>query len=241
MSLENDVKQTRLFSEALRDYIDNSVTGVREEKLLKVRRRLITFMKDSNDFKEFGVEPNIIRGSIAETMLYYIVQYYKSINPNCFLLEGLLLPTDRGTTQLDSVLFTDKGIYVIEVKSLFGKLFIEKGEITQGVNGMVTTPWSQNRGHIGALANITTLPWEWFHNVVFIFSIGAIESYKKQKDEILVVNQNALSFLQGEEKKKRIADFKIMRGEAEKLKMFIPSIEDEAEHIDRIKTKFQGR
>ncbi len=237
-SLESQVKQIRVFSSALREYLDSSFNN-ECEKLLFVRKRLVTFLKDSNNFKEFDLEPHLVRGSIAETMFYYVIEYYKSKNPDCFLLEGLLIPTNNGTTQIDSVLLTDKGIYVIEVKSLFGDIIVKDGEILQLKNNNKITPWSQNKGHIGALASISTLPWEWFHNIVYVFSLGTLNEYYPRKDEILLVNRNVLKFLEEQESKKKIADFRVMRGEAEKLKLFIPSIQDEAEHIRKLKDKFK--
>lgn len=86
-------------------------------------------------------------------------------------LHDLVLPCQGGTTQIDHVLLSAYGIFVIETKNMRGWIFGSErsAEWTQSIYGKKTrfqNPLRQNYRHLKALAEFLEVPDQILHPVV---------------------------------------------------------------------------
>lgn len=108
------------------------------------------------------------------------------------LLNDVMLPTNRGTTQIDHILLSIYGIFVIETKNykgwIYGNEFSEKW--TQNIYGhkkQFMNPLKQNYGHICTLRELLNLPEEKFISIV-AFSTDSTLKVKCSK-EVVYINR----------------------------------------------------
>jgi hypothetical protein len=104
----------------------------------------------------------------ASGMFFKLPSRYKVIN-------DLLLPTATGTTQIDHVVLSNFGIFVIESKHVAGVIYgapnAQQWTVCRGpAKFPLFNPLLQNAGHIRALVAITGLPESVFHSLVFFWS-----------------------------------------------------------------------
>jgi len=93
-------------------------------------------------------------------------------------VHDVIIPAPGGTTQIDHVLVSVYGIFVVEVKNMGGWIFgAERApKWTQsffGQNFSFQNPLHQNYRHTKALSDFLGLPHEFFHSVIFF--IGECE------------------------------------------------------------------
>lgn len=114
------------------------------------------------------------RGEAAVRKL--ITSNFKS--PNFHLLNNVTIPFQDGTTQIDHILISTKGIFVIEVKHYSGWIFgNEKSDQWMQsifrVKSRFQNPIHQNYRHVKALQHLLDfLPKEQIHSIV-VFSGSA--------------------------------------------------------------------
>jgi len=87
-------------------------------------------------------------------------------------IDDLIIPSKNGTTQIDHVLVSVFGIFVIETKNMQGWIFGGEKDTTwcQSVYGhknRFQNPLRQNYRHIECLADFLKLDRHHFHSVVF--------------------------------------------------------------------------
>lgn len=87
------------------------------------------------------------------------------------LLKDVTIPTSRGTTQIDHVVLSRFGIFVIETKNYSGWIYGNATDPTwtqvcHRKKSKFQNPLRQNNGHILALAELLHVPKETFHNMV---------------------------------------------------------------------------
>ncbi len=93
-------------------------------------------------------------------------------------IDDIILPSKNGTTQLDHVLVSTFGIFVIETKNMQGWIFGDEKDSTwcqsiYGHKNRFQNPLRQNYRHIECLAEFLKLERQFFHSVVFF--IGECE------------------------------------------------------------------
>ena len=93
------------------------------------------------------------------------------------LLNNVTLPAETGSTQIDHVLITTTGIFVIETKHYSGWIFGDPNQShwTQTIfkkKSRFQNPLHQNYGHIKALQSLFNLPEDNFFSLV-VFTGGA--------------------------------------------------------------------
>jgi restriction system protein len=93
-------------------------------------------------------------------------------------IDDIILPSKNGTTQIDHVLVSVFGIFVIETKNMQGWLFGGEKDSTwcqsiYGHKNRFQNPLRQNYRHIECLAEFLKLERQFFHSVVFF--IGECE------------------------------------------------------------------
>lgn len=106
-----------------------------------------------------------------------IVSNFKS--PKFYLLNNITIPFQDGTTQIDHILVSTKGVFVIETKHYSGWIFgNEKSDqwtqVFYRVKSRFQNPIHQNYRHVKALQQLLDfLPKEQIHPVV-VFSGNAV-------------------------------------------------------------------
>ncbi|QQL43722.1 nuclease-related domain-containing protein [Sulfuriroseicoccus oceanibius] len=95
-------------------------------------------------------------------------------------------PDGRGTTQLDHVVVSKFGIFVIETKNMKGKIYgrAASRQWTQYIgrgNFKFQNPIHQNKLHIDALAKELELPADKFHNLVFFLGVCTLKNEDRPK------------------------------------------------------------
>ena len=93
------------------------------------------------------------------------------------LLNNVTLPTAEATTQIDHILITTTGIFVIETKHYAGWIFggPQDRQWTQTIHrkkSRFQNPLRQNYGHVKTLQSLFDLPEKHFHSVV-VFTADA--------------------------------------------------------------------
>ena len=110
------------------------------------------------------------------------------------LIKDIMLPTVSGTTQIDHVVVSVYGIFVIETKNYKGWIYgSEKAkqwtQVIYRVKNRFQNPLRQNYGHIKALSELTGIPYEYFHSVVVF--VGDSEFKTEMPDNVVHAGQLA--------------------------------------------------
>ncbi len=112
------------------------------------------------------------------------------------VLNDCLLPTESGTTQIDHIILSRFGIFVIETKNYSGKLYgKEFSEHWTQINGRskvsIYNPLRQNYHHTKVLKDLLELPSSCFIPVV-VFSVESTVKVDSSKPLVYTVNLNRL-------------------------------------------------
>lgn len=111
------------------------------------------------------------------------------------LIENVTLPTSDGTTQIDHIVVSPYGIFVIETKNMTGWIFGDQYQArwTQQIyryKGTFQNPLRQNHKHVKVVQNLLELaPHEIFNVVVFVGGC----TFKTQMPPEVVQGVSALS------------------------------------------------
>ncbi|MHC9511018.1 nuclease-related domain-containing protein [Kangiella sp. M94] len=87
------------------------------------------------------------------------------------IFHDVTLPTSDGTTQIDHIIISRKGIFVIETKNYSGWIFgSEKNrfwtQVIYKTKNKFQNPLFQNYKHIKTLQSLLQLPLHYFHSVI---------------------------------------------------------------------------
>lgn len=117
-----------------------------------------------------------IKGWLGEHAVERVLE--DALDPSLYLrLSNVMLPVPGGTTQIDHVVVSRFGIFVIETKNYNGWIFggPNDAQWTKTVyreKYRFQNPLHQNTGHVRALADLTGVPREFFKSIV-VFLRGA--------------------------------------------------------------------
>lgn len=177
-----------------------------------------------------------IKGWFGETAVAVILagldkDEYKVINDT-------LLKTEYGSSQIDHIIVSIYGIFVIETKNYKGWIYGNEysDQWTKNMYGkkyMFRNPIKQNYGHVKALETILDLKEDDFIPIV-VFSVDSELKVKTKKPVIYTVNLN--------KEIRKYQDKKFTQEQVEYLsnkilKLNINSRESRKEHISNIKTE----
>lgn len=152
------------------------------------------------------------------------------------VLNNIMLPTEKGTTQIDHIVLSVYGIFVIETKNYKG--WITGGEHSEqwtqnmyGAKYKFYNPLRQNYGHIKTLQGILDVPEEFYVSIVAFSSRATIKV--KTMEKVIYFSQI----------KEIIKGYVIPKIEEDKLdvlmytilKANIDSKENRKEHINSIR------
>ena len=152
-----------------------------------------------------------VKGWVGESVVNYGIS---RLDPTQYLsLKNLYIPHafNDGTTEVDHVIVSRYGIFVIETKNYSGSIYgrAEDKQWTQVCRGQKNKfryPLKQNDCHIRSLADFLNLPTEVFHPVVFFVGdarfktawpagvlAGGLSHYITSKTDVLFTEQEATS------------------------------------------------
>lgn len=114
-----------------------------------------------------------VKGRIGEAIVS--VGALKQLDPKIYrVFNDLVLPRPdgKGTTQIDHVVVSPFGIFVIETKNYAGWIFGDSNsrywtQVIYGKKSRFQNPLHQNALHVRALVQATGLPVSSFHNLVY--------------------------------------------------------------------------
>lgn len=127
-----------------------------------------------------------LKGKVGEQLA--ISQLERLPERRYLLLNNVLLPTQRGTTQIDHIVLSVYGVFVIETKNYRGQIYgsTYSEEWTQNIYGKKTrfrNPLKQNYGHICALREILPLSEEAFIPIA-VFSDRAFLNVQTDREVV---------------------------------------------------------
>lgn len=147
---------------------------------------------------------SLLKGWFGETMTNFVS--WIALDDGIYhRLNNVTLPKHHGmTTQIDHIIVSQYGIFVIETKNYQGWIFgNEKQEKwTQVVRGgkkfQFYNPIRQNYGHIKTLSDLLQLDLAYFHSIIWFAS----NSELKTKDELpdFVLNRGLISYIKTKNK-----------------------------------------
>jgi restriction system protein len=123
-----------------------------------------------------------VKGRIGEA--FVSVAALKRLDPKVYrVFNDLVLPRPdgKGTTQIDHIVVSPFGIFVIETKNYEGWIFGDENsrqwtQVIYGKKSRFQNPLHQNALHVRALATATGLPRECFHNLVFFVGDATLKT-----------------------------------------------------------------
>lgn len=109
-------------------------------------------------------------GKIGEFSFDWVAQKY--LPDDYRLLSDVVLKYGEGTTQIDQIIVSPYGIFVVEIKTYKGWIYGNQGKWTQvlyGSKNRFQSPITQNVKHINAVQNLLKLPDDMF-KILIVFS-----------------------------------------------------------------------
>ena len=115
-----------------------------------------------------------VKGKIGELFVSFCLKFW--LDPKMYrVCNNVMIPDDKGgTTQIDHIVFSQYGIFVVETKNMKGWIWgnAEQAEWTQQifkVKHPFQNPFRQNYKHIKCLTALTGLPEDVFvHIIAFV-------------------------------------------------------------------------
>jgi len=177
------------------------------------------------------------KGLIGEFLINLIAKI-RLDNNKYHLLKNVTLPTQNGTTQIDHIIVSEYGIFVIETKNMRGWIFgSEKQKIwTQKIYNYTRkfqNPLHQNYKHIKTIQNILNIELDKIYSIVVF--IGDSTFKTNMPDNVLLGSQY-IRYIKS--KKEKI----ISQEEVNKIikilesKKFTPSLKTSFNHIKHVKS-----
>jgi len=111
-----------------------------------------------------------IKGWLGETALNYWIKW--KLDPQVYhLIPDVMLPTSDGTTQIDHVIVSRYGIFVIETKNYKGWIFGREHDAQWTQQNFrrkdrFQNPLRQNYKHTQTLSDLTGIPGDYFISLV---------------------------------------------------------------------------
>lgn len=121
-----------------------------------------------------------------------------NLDPKVYeMFNDLIIPDTGGSTQIDDVVLSRYGIFVIEVKNYSGWIFGNKKnpnwtQVIHRTKNRFQNPLRQNYRHIKALANFLKLEEKYFYSVIYFVGECAF----KTKMPSNVINNNLSSYIE---------------------------------------------
>lgn len=128
------------------------------------------------------------------------------------VLNNVMIPDDAGgSTQIDHVVLSPYGIFVIETKNMKGWIFGDENSAkwTQQIfkcKNQFQNPFRQNYKHIMSLADLTGLPKESFTHIIVFVGDCQIKTRDKLPESLVTGGVSLLSFIKAFSEKQFTSD-----------------------------------
>lgn len=140
-----------------------------------------------------------VKGRVGEAVVS--VGALKRLDPKVYrVFNDIVLPRPdgNGTTQIDHVVVSPFGIFVIETKNYAGWIFGDENsrtwtQVIYQKKSRFQNPLHQNALHVSALVKATGLPREWFHNLVYFAGDATLKTSLPRQ----VMTEGLVSFICG--------------------------------------------
>lgn len=140
-----------------------------------------------------------LKGKIGEQIVKVAV--LSKLNPRDYrYFHNLIVPTDNGTTQIDNIIVSRFGIFVVEAKYfqgwIYGKEREEKWTHTLSSYSKYSfqNPLRQNYKHIKALSRLLDIPEKQFHSIV-VFTHRKCQIKTNLPENVCLI-QNFIEYIQ---------------------------------------------
>jgi hypothetical protein len=182
------------------------------------------------------VKPKV-KGFVGEGLVSFAAKVHLD-SRKYHMVNDVTIPTTRGTTQIDHVIVSRYGVFVVETKNMSGWIFGSEDQKTwtqviYQKKIRFRNPILQNRGHIYALSKLLDVPKECFVNVVCFMGDA---KFKTEMPQCVRKHGSYISYIESfsnelftEEKKKDIIKYI----ESGRLK---PSRETNKNHIKHVRS-----
>ena len=203
--------------------------------------------------------PPLPKGIVGEIYVKRILKRFIRKNKSGFQFRDFLINADNGTSQIDNILFTKKGIYVIEVKNYHGHIYGSQNNLNWTMTTKKTyryksgytktyydkfkfyNPIKQNTTHINKLKSVydsRDLP---VFNIV-VFGNGAYLKDVSHENGIYVINMSQLSKLiiyLEENMPDKLHENKLIEESEILFGLNIEGYKARREHVKRINEKYK--
>lgn len=147
---------------------------------------------------------SLLKGWLGETMTN-ITTWVGLDNKTYHRLNNITLPKSKGlTTQIDHIIVSKFGIFVIETKNYQGWIFGAENQeqwtqvFQNGKKFQFYNPIRQNYGHIKTLSQLLALDLSYFYSIIWFGSGCEIKTKSELPD--FVLNQGLLSYIKSKNK-----------------------------------------
>ena len=120
----------------------------------------------------FGIviKTSWFKGKAGEFLVNFFLSKRLDKSKYC-LIKNVTLPTENGTTQIDHIVVSQYGVFVIETKNMKGWIFgtVKQKQWTQKIfkyTGKFQNPLHQNYKHTQTLASCLNVPADFIHSVI---------------------------------------------------------------------------
>ena len=142
------------------------------------------------------------KGVMGELMITVFIRW--KLNKHVYhLINNVTLPTEDGTTQIDHIIVSIYGVFVIETKNLRGWIFGRPNQKTWTLQRykkryLLQNPLRQNYKHIKALQSISNLEDKQLHSLVVF--VGDSE-FKTAMPENVIYGGRFIQFIESKTEK----------------------------------------
>jgi hypothetical protein len=161
--------------------------------------------------------------------------------PNYYLLNHVTLPTKDGTTQIDHILISRFGIFVIETKDYSGWIFGSPNDrqwtqVRYGSKFRFQNPIRQNYGHVRAIADL--LDFVPAHAVFSAVVFTGDAEFKTDTPDGVFKLKTLLAFVEGHTSEVMSANrVQFCVGRLETARLSVSKATD-IEHVQRLRRRF---
>ncbi|MEC4749815.1 nuclease-related domain-containing protein [Methylomicrobium sp. Wu6] len=135
---------------------------------------------------EFYIQ-NDAESNVKEVLKYLDKNKY-------YVMHDITLPTEEGTTQIDHIVFSQTGIFVIETKGHKGWIFGNEKDknwtqaLPRGKKFKFYNPVIQNNNHIKNIVKISNIP-IWATRTIIVFTNQETEFKTKMPNHVIKINE----------------------------------------------------
>ena len=141
-----------------------------------------------------------VKGKCGEFFVAYLLK--KRLDKNVYrIFNDVIIPDSAGgTTQIDHIVLSPYGIFVIETKNMKGWIFGDRNsdKWTQQIyrcKNQFQNPFRQNYKHIATLAELLELPVDSMQHIIVFLGFCTIKTRDKMPDSLVTNASELIAFM----------------------------------------------